>query len=123
MIVMPDADMDLAACLMGGGLWFAGERCMAISRSPSPSATGGRHADRKAGAAGALAEVAPGTDPDADGTAGHKRHLDKVLVMLDRGVKKALLVVDGRGPSCRGYERTAISSGRVPVRSRGETGT
>ena len=107
MIVMPDADMDLAAdALIGAGYGSAGERCMAISVAVPVGET---TADRLMGKLIPRVEslkVGPSTSPDADlGPLVTREHLAKVRGYVDLGVKEgAELVVDGRDFKLQGYE-------------------
>jgi len=107
MIVMPDADMDMAVdALIGAGYGSAGERCMAVSVAVP---VGAETADRLVGALKPRIEqlnVGPYTDDEADFgplvTADAQR---RVLGLVDKGVEEgADLVVDGRGFSKQGYE-------------------
>ena len=106
MIVMPDADLDLATdALMGAGYGSAGERCMAISVAVAVGDVGDKLIDRLVPRIQSL-KVGPATDPDADmGPLVSKPHYDKVRGYVDTGVKEgAKLVVDGRGLKLQGYE-------------------
>jgi malonate-semialdehyde dehydrogenase (acetylating)/methylmalonate-semialdehyde dehydrogenase len=107
-VVMPDADLDMAAdALMGAAYGSAGERCMAISVGV---AVGDAVADAlvaKLKERLAKLQVRPGTDPKAEmGPLVTKEHLAKVRGYVDQGVKEgATLVVDGRAtevPSGKG---------------------
>ncbi len=106
-VVMPDADLDLAAdALMGAAYGSAGERCMAVSVGV---AVGDRVADAlvaklKERLAGL--KVRPGTDPAAEmGPLVTREHLAKVTGYVEQGVKEgAALVVDGRGIKVAGAE-------------------
>ena len=108
MIIMPDADMDLAAdALIGAGYGAAGERCMAISVAVP---VGEETADRL------VAKLIPrieklkvgpytgGNDVDYGPvvTAAAKAN---ILRLVESGVAAgAKLVVDGRGFKLQGYE-------------------
>ena len=108
MIIMPDADMDLAAdALVGAGYGAAGERCMAISVAVP---VGDETADRL------IAKLIPrieklkvgpytgGNDVDYGPvvTAAAKAN---ILRLVESGVAAgAKLVVDGRGFKMQGYE-------------------
>jgi malonate-semialdehyde dehydrogenase (acetylating)/methylmalonate-semialdehyde dehydrogenase len=106
-VVMPDADLDLAAdALMGAAYGSAGERCMAVSVGV---AVGDRVADalvQKLKARLAGLKVRPGTDPAAEmGPLVTREHLAKVTGYVEQGVKEgAALVVDGRGLKVPGAE-------------------
>jgi malonate-semialdehyde dehydrogenase (acetylating)/methylmalonate-semialdehyde dehydrogenase len=107
MVVLPDADMDLAAdAAVSAGYGSAGERCMAIS----VVVTVGDAADRlipEVTARIAKLRTGPGSDPDSEmGPLVTSEHRDKVVGLIDRGVQEgADLVVDGRGCSPEGFER------------------
>ena len=107
MIVMPDADMDLATdALMGAGYGSAGERCMAISVAVAiGDKVGDTLIDKLAPRVRGL-KVAPGTDPEAEmGPLVTKQHYEKVKGYVDLGVQEgAKLVVDGRSLKLQGYE-------------------
>ena len=108
MIIMPDADMDLAAdALVGAGYGAAGERCMAISVAVP---VGEETADRL------IAKLIPrieklkvgpytaGSDVDYGPvvTAAAKAN---ILRLVESGLAAgAKLVVDGRGFKLQGYE-------------------
>ena len=98
MIVLPDADIDMAAdAAVSAAYGSAGERCMAISvvvavgdiADPLVEALKVRLPKIKVG---------PGTDPDAEmGPLVTREHRDKVASYLDSGpAQGADLVVDGR---------------------------
>jgi malonate-semialdehyde dehydrogenase (acetylating)/methylmalonate-semialdehyde dehydrogenase len=98
MVVLPDADIDMAAdAAVSAAYGSAGERCMAIS---VVVAVGGV-ADPLVEAIKARlpkVKVGPGTDPDAEmGPLITREHRDKVAGYLDSGKHQgADLVVDGR---------------------------
>ena len=98
-VVMPDADLDLAAdALMGAAYGSAGERCMAISVGV---AVGDAVADAlvaKLKERLARLQVRPGADPKAEmGPLVTREHLAKVRSYVEQGVEEgAALVVDGR---------------------------
>lgn len=98
MVVLPDADIDLAAdAAVSAGYGSAGERCMAISvvvavgavADPLVSAIAARLPELRVG---------PGADPDSDmGPLITAEHRDRVASYLDAGcVAGAEVVVDGR---------------------------
>ena len=107
MIVMPDADMELAAnALIGAGYGSAGERCMAISVAVP---VGDKAADALLAKLIPKIEalkIGPSTSMDADmGPLVTKAHLDKVRGYIDIGLAEgAKLTVDGRGFKMQGYE-------------------
>ena len=106
MVVLPDADMELAAdAAVSAGFGSAGERCMAIS----VVVTVGDAADRllpKMLERIAKLRTGPGTDPDSEmGPLVTPEHRDRVVGYIDKGVEEgAELVVDGRGYAPEGYE-------------------
>jgi malonate-semialdehyde dehydrogenase (acetylating)/methylmalonate-semialdehyde dehydrogenase len=100
MLVLPDADIDMAAdAAVSAGYGSAGERCMAISvvlavgdvAQPLVDAIKARLPKVKVG---------PGTDPDAEmGPLITREHRDKVAGYLDAATAEgAELVTDGRDP-------------------------
>ena len=109
MLVLPDADMDLAADgAVSAAFGSAGERCMAIS----VVVTVGDAAERllpKIVERMAKLKVGSAEDPDAEmGPLITSEHRDKVVALIDSGVEQgAELVCDGRGlevPDCEnGY--------------------
>jgi malonate-semialdehyde dehydrogenase (acetylating)/methylmalonate-semialdehyde dehydrogenase len=106
MVVLPDADMELAAdAAVSAGFGSAGERCMAIS----VVVTVGEAADRLLPAVTeriAKLRTGPGSDPDSEmGPLVTPEHRDKVVGLIDQGVSEgAELVVDGRGYQPEGFE-------------------
>ena len=106
MVVLPDADMDLAAdAAVSAGYGSAGERCMAIS----VVVTVGDAADRlipEVMARIAKLRTGPGSDPDSEmGPLVTPEHRDKVVGLIDKGVEEgADLLVDGRGYTPDGFE-------------------
>lgn len=109
MVVMPDADMDMAAnALMGAAFGSAGERCMAISVAvPVGDATAEALIERLTPKIRTL-EIGPGMEPGMDmGPLVTREHLDRVRGYVDRGVAEgAELLVDGRAfaQTRQGYE-------------------
>ncbi|WP_395111262.1 CoA-acylating methylmalonate-semialdehyde dehydrogenase [Actinomadura sp. SCN-SB] len=98
MVVLPDADLDLAAdAAVSAGFGSAGERCMAISVVVAVDPVGdeliGKITERVA-----KLKVGPGDNPESEmGPLVTKAHRDKVASYLDAGVAQgATLVVDGR---------------------------
>ncbi len=116
MVVMPDADMDLAAdALMGAGYGSAGERCMAISVAvPVGEATADALIRKLKPRVEAL-KIGPATDKDAQmGPVVTKAHRDKIVGYIDSGVAEgAELVVDGRGFKLQGYENGYFVGGTL----------
>jgi malonate-semialdehyde dehydrogenase (acetylating)/methylmalonate-semialdehyde dehydrogenase len=104
-IVLPDADLDLAAdAMVNAGFGSAGERCMAVSAcvavGPIADELVGKIADRAKGL-----KTGDGTR-DADmGPLVTKAHRDRVASYVDAGeADGATIVVDGRGVSADGGE-------------------
>jgi malonate-semialdehyde dehydrogenase (acetylating)/methylmalonate-semialdehyde dehydrogenase len=105
MVVLPDADIDVAAdAAVSAGYGSAGERCMAISvvvavgdiASPLVSAITARTTELVTG---------PGTDSASQmGPLVTGAHRDRVMSYVDAGVSAgASLVVDGRGHTPEGH--------------------
>jgi len=105
MVVLPDADMELAAdAAVSGAYGSAGERCMAVSVVVAV----GDAADRLLPMIRdriAKLQVGPGTQPESEmGPLITKAHRDKVTSYIDQGVAEgAELVVDGRGLQVKGH--------------------
>ncbi|MFF4234991.1 CoA-acylating methylmalonate-semialdehyde dehydrogenase [Actinomadura geliboluensis] len=98
MLVLPDADLDLAAdAAVSAGFGSAGERCMAISVVVAVDPVGdelmAKIRERVAGL-----KVGPGDHPEAEmGPLVTRAHRDKVASYLDSGVAQgAVLAIDGR---------------------------
>lgn len=106
MIVLPDADIDLAAdAAVSAGYGSAGERCMAISAVVAVGEAG----DHLMEAAQARIEkltVGPGDQPGVEmGPLVTKEHLDRVRGYIDAGVDQgADLIADGRDLVVDGHE-------------------
>jgi len=106
MIVLPDADMDLAAdAAVSAGYGSAGERCMAISAVVAVGEAG----DPLIEGVQARMEkitVGPGDQPGVEmGPLVTRQHLDRVRGYVDAGESQgALLVADGRDFVVDGYE-------------------
>jgi malonate-semialdehyde dehydrogenase (acetylating)/methylmalonate-semialdehyde dehydrogenase len=98
MIVLPDADVEMAAdAAISAGYGSAGERCMAIATVVAV----GSVADPLVDAIKARlpkVKVGPGTDPGAEmGPLVTRQHRDKVASYLDSGLAQgATVVADGR---------------------------
>ncbi len=106
MIVLPDADMDLAAdSAVSAGYGSAGERCMAISVVVAVGDAGDRLVEKMQERMAGL-KVGPGDEPDMDmGPLVTEVHRDKVAGYIDAGVDEgATLVADGRGFAPEGNE-------------------
>ena len=98
MVVLPDADLDLAAdAAVNAGFGSAGERCMAISVlvavEPVADELLGKIKERVAGLT-----VGPGDDERSEmGPLVTRQHRDKVASYLDSSVAQgATLAIDGR---------------------------
>jgi len=107
MIVMPDADLDMATdALMGAAYGSAGERCMAVSVAVTVGKAGDALMKKLEPKVRAL-KVGPGMDPESEmGPLVTKEHYEKVRGYVDTGVKEgAKLTVDGRGLKLQGYEK------------------
>jgi malonate-semialdehyde dehydrogenase (acetylating) / methylmalonate-semialdehyde dehydrogenase len=98
MVVLPDADMDLAAdAAVSAGFGSAGERCMAVSVLVAVGSAGDELVAKIADRVGGL-RVGPGTDARSEmGPLVTGAHRDRVASYLDGGVREgATLAVDGR---------------------------
>jgi malonate-semialdehyde dehydrogenase (acetylating)/methylmalonate-semialdehyde dehydrogenase len=106
MVVLPDADMDLAAdSAVSAGYGSAGERCMAISVIVAVGSAGDQLIPKIAQRMEAL-RVGPGTEPGAEmGPLITAEHRTRVAGYIDAGADAgATLVADGRGLTIDGYE-------------------
>ena len=106
MIVLPDADMDLAAdAAVSAAYGSAGERCMAISVVVAVGDAGDKLIPMVEERMAKLA-VAPGDEPGAEmGPLITGDHRDRVAGYVDAGVDEgATLVKDGRGFAPKGFE-------------------
>jgi malonate-semialdehyde dehydrogenase (acetylating)/methylmalonate-semialdehyde dehydrogenase len=98
MVVLPDADVDMAAdAAVSAGFGSAGERCMAISVVVAVGAVADPLVDAIAARLPKV-RVGPGTDPDAEmGPLVTAEHRDKVASYLESAPGEgARVVVDGR---------------------------
>jgi malonate-semialdehyde dehydrogenase (acetylating) / methylmalonate-semialdehyde dehydrogenase len=104
MIVLPDADIDMAAdAAVSAGYGSAGERCMAVSMLVAVGDAGDALVD-------AIRERLPkvkvgdGMQPDSEmGPLVTREHRDKVASYIDRGAEEgARVVADGRETSPEG---------------------
>ncbi|MBI2390352.1 MAG: CoA-acylating methylmalonate-semialdehyde dehydrogenase [Deltaproteobacteria bacterium] len=106
MVVLPDADMDLAAdAAVGAGYGSAGERCMAIA----VLVTVGNAADKllpKIRERIAALKVGNGLDPASQmGPLITRQHMEKVSGYIASGAQEgAELIVDGRTLKVPGHE-------------------
>jgi malonate-semialdehyde dehydrogenase (acetylating) / methylmalonate-semialdehyde dehydrogenase len=104
MIVLPDADLDVAAdAAVSAGYGSAGERCMAISVVVAVDPVGDDLVARIVDRIREL-QIADGTEPDADvGPLVTAAHRDRVAALVAAGLDDgATLVVDGRGVTVDG---------------------
>lgn len=104
MVVLPDADLDLAAdAAVSAGFGSAGERCMAVSVVVAVGPVGdelvGKISDRISGL-----RVGNGHEPESEmGPLVTAAHHTRVKSYVDAGVESgASLVVDGRGIEVEG---------------------
>src|ERR1700729_4129892 len=98
MVVLPDADLDLAAdAAVSAGFGSAGERCMAISALVAVDPVGDELVAKIKERVAKLA-VGPGSDERSEmGPLVTGPHRDKVASYLDSGVRQgAALAIDGR---------------------------
>ena len=98
MVVLPDADLDLAAdAAVSAAYGSAGERCMSISVVVAVGDAGDALLPRITERIGAL-RIGPGVEADSDmGPLVTAAHRDKVASYLDRGrADGATVLVDGR---------------------------
>jgi malonate-semialdehyde dehydrogenase (acetylating)/methylmalonate-semialdehyde dehydrogenase len=98
MVVLPDADLDLAAdAAVSAAYGAAGERCMAISVAVAVGDVGDRLVDAIAARLPKL-RIGNGADPDTDlGPLITAEHRDKVVGYVAAGAESgAQVVVDGR---------------------------
>jgi malonate-semialdehyde dehydrogenase (acetylating)/methylmalonate-semialdehyde dehydrogenase len=105
-VVMPDADLDLAADgLVSAAYGSAGQRCMAVSVAVTVGDVAEPLIDKVRERIEAL-KVGPGTDPASEmGPLVSQAHYDKVAGLVAQGVEDgAELVVDGRDVVVEGHE-------------------
>ncbi len=98
MVVLPDADIDLAAdAAVSAAYGSAGERCMAISVAVAVGTAGDQLVDAIAARLPKL-RIGPGTDPDSDmGPLITSAHRDSVARYIAAGAEAgATVVIDGR---------------------------
>jgi malonate-semialdehyde dehydrogenase (acetylating) / methylmalonate-semialdehyde dehydrogenase len=108
MVILPDADLDMAAnALMGAAYGSAGERCMAISVAvPVTDAVADALVERLVPKIEAL-KVGPASDRATDmGPVVTQAAKDRIIGLIDKGESEgARIVVDGRGfKAPQGYE-------------------
>ena len=104
-IVLPDADLDLAAdAMINAGFGSAGERCMAISACVAVGPIADELVAKIADRAKTL-KTGDGTRDSDMGPLVTKAHRDKVASYVDAGeADGATIVVDGRGVQVDGGE-------------------
>jgi malonate-semialdehyde dehydrogenase (acetylating) / methylmalonate-semialdehyde dehydrogenase len=105
MVVLPDADLDLAAdAAVSAGFGSAGERCMAVSALVAIDPVGDELVAKIKDRVAKL-QVGPGTDAKSEmGPLVTGPHRDKVASYLDSGVREgATLAVDGRTHPISGW--------------------
>ncbi len=118
MIIMPDADLDMAAsALMGAGFGSAGERCMAISVAvPVTDAVADALIEKLIPQIEAL-KIGPASDPASEmGPLITAQHLAKVEGYIDSGeAQGARVAVDGRNyrQKKQGYENGFFTGGTL----------
>src|SRR5690242_342264 len=98
MIVLPDADIDMAAdAAVSAGYGSAGERCMAIATVVAVGSVADPLVEAIQKRLPKI-KVGPGTDPEAEmGPLVTRQHRDKVASYLDSGkAQGATVVADGR---------------------------
>ncbi|MCO4857880.1 CoA-acylating methylmalonate-semialdehyde dehydrogenase [Herbaspirillum sp. WGmk3] len=115
MVVMPDADMQLAVdALMGAAYGSAGERCMAISVAVAVGSAGDELVAALAERARKLKineGMAAGAEMGPVVTAAAKERIEG---LIGRGVEEgATLVVDGRGYQVPGFEKGFFVGGTL----------
>jgi malonate-semialdehyde dehydrogenase (acetylating) / methylmalonate-semialdehyde dehydrogenase len=98
MVVLPDADLDLAAdAAVSAGFGSAGERCMAISVVVAVDPVGDELVEKIASRIPALKVGSSDDEQSEMGPLVTRPHRDKVASYLDTGVSEgAVLAVDGR---------------------------
>ncbi|MDQ0809280.1 malonate-semialdehyde dehydrogenase (acetylating)/methylmalonate-semialdehyde dehydrogenase [Streptomyces sp. B3I7] len=121
MLVLPDADLDLAADqAVNAAYGSAGERCMAVSVVVAVGSVGDDLVGRIAERAKAL-RIGPGDDPASEmGPLITREHRDRVAAYVAGAAEQgAEVVVDGTGYTVPGHEEgffTGVSLlDRVPV--------
>ena len=97
-VILPDADLDLAAdAMINAGFGSAGERCMAISAAVAVGPIGDELVAKIAERATSL-KIGDGTRDSDMGPLVTKAHRDKVASYIEAGeAAGATVVVDGRG--------------------------
>ncbi len=106
MIVLPDADMDLAAdAAVSAAYGSTGQRCMAISAVVAVGDAGDALVDKIRDRVEML-KVGPGSDPEAEmGPLVTAAARDKAAAYIESGLTEgADLPIDGRGLVIKGHE-------------------
>ncbi|MCH8983137.1 MAG: CoA-acylating methylmalonate-semialdehyde dehydrogenase [Acidobacteria bacterium] len=106
MVVLPDADIDLAAdAAVSAGYGSAGERCMAISAVVTVGDAGDRLIEGVRTRIEKL-KIGPGDETGVEmGPLVTRQHLEKVRSYVDAGESEgALLIADGRDFVVDGYQ-------------------
>jgi malonate-semialdehyde dehydrogenase (acetylating)/methylmalonate-semialdehyde dehydrogenase len=107
MLVLPDADLDLAAdSAVNAAYGSAGERCMAVSVVVAVGAETGDALVEKIASRAAGLRIGPGDDPASEmGPLITRQHRDKVASYVHSAREQgAEVVVDGTGYTVEGYE-------------------
>ena len=115
MVVMPDADLDLALDgLIGSAYGSAGERCMAISVAVLVGEAADRLMPRLEARVRAL-QVGDGMDPQSEmGPIVTAQARERIASCIAQGVAEgAALRVDGRGLSVPGHEQGFFMGGTL----------
>ncbi|ARQ70488.1 CoA-acylating methylmalonate-semialdehyde dehydrogenase [Streptomyces marincola] len=107
MLVLPDADLDLAAdAAVGAAYGSAGERCMAVSVLVAVGEDTADALVERLAARAAAVRVGPGTDPDAEMgpliTAAHRARVAGYVA--GAAAQGARVVLDGTGLRVPGHE-------------------
>jgi malonate-semialdehyde dehydrogenase (acetylating) / methylmalonate-semialdehyde dehydrogenase len=106
MVVLPDADMDLAAdAAVSAGYGSSGQRCMAISAVVAVGDAADALLERVRPRVASL-KVGPGDDADSQmGPLVTGAHRDKVASYVEAGLREgADLAIDGRDTKVEGHE-------------------
>ncbi|MDE2429389.1 MAG: CoA-acylating methylmalonate-semialdehyde dehydrogenase [Burkholderiales bacterium] len=115
MVVMPDADLDMAVdALMGAAYGSAGERCMAISVAVAVGSAGDALVEAMAKRVTAL-KINDGLVPDAEmGPVITHAAKQRIEILIAEGVSEgAELVVDGRNYVVPGREEGFFTGGTL----------
>jgi malonate-semialdehyde dehydrogenase (acetylating) / methylmalonate-semialdehyde dehydrogenase len=113
MVVLPDADLDLAAdAAVNAGFGSAGERCMAVSALVAVDPVGDELVQKIKDRVSKLT-VGPGSDERSEmGPLVTQVHRDKVASYLDSGVAQgATLEIDGRSHPVLGVDQGENADG------------